>query len=251
MERPFTWYELLPPELRLLVPEHIFFSSVVMVALVALAFFAGRALRRHGDPVIPDERLSLRNVLELVVDFVVALSDSIIGKKGRRYVSLFGSFFVFILASNLSGLIPGFAPPTANWNITLGLAVVSFAAYNVFGFAEHGIGYTRHFLGPMTELPSTRRKVFALLLVPVLILSVLFFFVLEGFSHVFRMLSLSLRLFGNIFGDHMVIEEFIRLTKVAVPVLFYALGAMVSIIQAFVFTVLSVIYVALAISHEH
>jgi len=90
-----------------------------------------------------------------------------------------------------------------------------------------------------------------LLFVPVLLLSVVFFFILEGSSHLFRPVSLSLRLFGNMFGDHQVLEAFIDLTKLVVPVLFYILGALVSVIQAFVFTVLSVVYVALAISHEH
>jgi len=189
--------------------------------------------------------------MEFLLGLVVSLSDSVIGKKGRKYVSLFGSFFLFILFANLLGLIPGFSPPTGNLNTTLGLALVSFGAYNFFGFKENGLGYIKQFTGPMTSLPSTRSKIMSLLLLPVLLLSILFFFVLEGSSHLFRPVSLSLRLFGNMFGDHQVLEAFIELTKIVIPVLFYILGALVSVIQAFVFTVLSVIYVALAISHEH
>jgi len=162
----------------------------------------------------------------------VGLSDGIIGLKGRKYVHLFGSFFIFILTANLFGLLPGFSPPTNNLNTTLGLGLVSFCAYHYFGMREHGAGYIKQFLGPM------------LVLAP-------FFLVLEGISHLVRPFSLALRLFGNMFGDHLVVEIFTDLTKVGVPVLFYILGALVSVIQAFVFTLLSVIYVAMAISHEH
>lgn len=251
MEHPFTWHNLLPHSLQLFLPQHIFFSLLVMIFLVILAAGARRALVRSSDPVIPEEGLSLRNLMEMLVDFVVGLSDSIMGKKGRKYVPLFGTFFFFILTANLSGLLPGFSPPTNNFNITLGLGLVSFVAYNTFGFREHGKGYIKQFIGPMTSLPSSPKKVLSLLFVPILVVSVSFFFILESISHFVRPLSLGLRLFGNIFGDHLVVEIFTELTKVVIPVAFYLLGALVSVIQAFVFTLLSVIYVAMAISHEH
>jgi F-type H+-transporting ATPase subunit a len=249
-EHPFTWYSLLPHPLNLL-PEHTFTALLAMVVVVMLALTARGAAPGSKDRVIPDERLSVRNLMEFLVGLVVSLSDGVIGKKGRKYVSLFGSFFLFILVANLLGLVPGFSPPTSNLNTTLGLALVSFAAYNFFGFKEHGFGYLKQFIGPMTSLPATSKKILSLLFAPVLLLSIGFFFILEGSSHLFRPVSLSLRLFGNMFGDHQVLEAFMELTKIAVPVLFYALGALVSVIQAFVFTILSVIYVALAISHEH
>jgi len=250
MEHPFTWHAVLPYPLSLL-PEHTFMALVVMLLLVVLSFAARLAMARSQDPIVPEGGLSIRNLLEVLVELVVGLSDGIIGRKGRKYVPLFGSFFLFILLANLLGLVPGFSPPTSNLNTTLGLALVSFAAYNFFGFQEHGPGYIKQFIGPMTTIPSTRRKVLTLLFMPLLLLSVGFFFILEAFSHAFRPVSLSLRLFGNMFGDHEVLSAFIDLTKVLVPVLFYALGALVSVVQAFVFTILSVIYVALAISHEH
>jgi F-type H+-transporting ATPase subunit a len=145
---------------------------------------------------------------------------------------LFGSFFAFILTANLMGLIPGFAPPTSNLNTTLGLGIVSFCAYNFFGVRTHGVGYAKHFMGPV------------LFLAPL-------FIILEGVSHLVRPVSLGLRLFGNMFGDHLAVEIFTDLSKIGVPVIFYLLGTLVSLIQAFVFTLLSVIYVAMAISHEH
>jgi F-type H+-transporting ATPase subunit a len=250
MEHPFSWYALLPYPL-IVLPEHSFTASVVMVLLVLLALLARSALSPSEDPVLPDEGISVKNVMELLIGIVVSLSDGVMGKKGRRYVPLFGSFFLFILLANLIGLVPGFSPPTSNLNTTLGLALVSFAAYNCFGFKANGWGYIKQFIGPMHSLPPTRNRFIGLLFVPVLALSIAFFFVLEGSSHLFRPVSLSLRLFGNMFGDHQVLEAFMDLTKLVVPVLFYILGALVSVIQAFVFTVLSVIYVALAISHEH
>ncbi|MEK7228961.1 MAG: F0F1 ATP synthase subunit A [Candidatus Binatota bacterium] len=231
MEHPFMWYDILPSPLRLL-PQHTFTALLVMTLLLVLACLARRSLSQSADPVVPEDGVSVRNVFELLVELIVGLSDGIIGLKGRKYVHLFGSFFIFILTANLFGLLPGFSPPTNNLNTTLGLGLVSFCAYHYFGMREHGAGYIKQFLGPM------------LVLAP-------FFLVLEGISHLVRPFSLALRLFGNMFGDHLVVEIFTDLTKVGVPVLFYILGALVSVIQAFVFTLLSVIYVAMAISHEH
>jgi F-type H+-transporting ATPase subunit a len=250
VEHSFLWYDLLPESLRFF-PQHTLTALLVMVVLLVLAALARRSLRRAEAPVIPEAGLSLRNVAEVLVELVVALSDGIMGKKGRKYIHLYGSFFIFILAANLSGLVPGFSPPTNNFNVTLGLGLVSFVAYNYLGAREHGFGYIKQFIGPMTSLPDGSKKILTLLFVPVLVISAFFFSILEGISHLVRPVSLSLRLFGNMFGDHLVVEIFTELTKVVVPVLFYLLGALVSVIQAFVFTLLSVIYVAMALSHEH
>jgi F-type H+-transporting ATPase subunit a len=251
MEHPFTWHSLLPTGLQSAIPQHTFFAFLAVVALVVFAWRARAALARADDPTVPTEGLGSQNLAELLVEFMVRQSDAIIGKPGRKYVPLFGSFFIFILLTNLSGLLPGFSPPTSNLNTTLGLAVVSFVTYNVIGVREQGVAYFKHFFGPMTGLPATKSRFGSLLFVPVLLISASFFFILETASHLFRPLSLSLRLFGNMFGDHMVIEVFIDLTKLVVPIAFYGLGTLVSLIQAFVFTMLTMIYVALAISHGH
>jgi len=248
MHHPFTWYFLLPEEFQHLLGEHTFFALVVALLVLLFAVKARAALAAAKDPVIPGAGLGARNIAELLVQLVVSQSDSIIGKEGRKYVPYFGSFFIFILFGNLMGLLPGFGSPTANLNTTIGLALCSFAGYNVIGARQQGVAYLKHFFGPMTSLPA-RSLIGKIALLPVLVVSVLFFFILEGFSHVFRPVSLSLRLFGNMMGDHQVIEAFIGLTKLVVPVAFYAMGTLVSVIQAFVFTLLSMIYVALAISH--
>jgi F-type H+-transporting ATPase subunit a len=251
MEHPFTWHNLLPPGWQAFIPQHTFFALLAMVMLVVFAWRARTALARANDPVIPSSRLDVKNLAELLVGFVVSQSDAIIGPKGRKYLPLFGSFFAFILLSNLFGLLPGFSPPTSNLNTTLGLALISFFAYNFFGLREQGTAYLKHFLGPMTSLPGGKSALVSLLFIPVLLISTSFFLILELASHLFRPLSLSLRLFGNMFGDHMVIEVFVELTKLVIPVAFYGLGTLVSVIQAFVFTMLSMIYVTLAVSHGH
>lgn len=250
MEHPFTWHTLLPEGWQHALPQHTFFAAVAAVLVIIFAWRARAALARAQNPVVPAEGLGARNIAELVVQLVVSQSDAIIGKSGRKYAPFFGTFFCFILLGNLLGLVPGFAPPTGNLNTTVGLALVSFIGYNVIGLREQGINYVKHFFGPMTRLPA-QSFLGKIALVPVLLVSVMFFFILEAFSHGFRPVSLSLRLFGNMMGDHQVIEAFTDLTKLIIPVAFYAMGTLVSVIQAFVFTLLSMIYVALAVSHGH
>jgi F-type H+-transporting ATPase subunit a len=247
MEHPFTWYNLLPESLQHLIGDHTFFAVIAAVLVIWIALKARTALVKAQDPVVPAAELGSRNIAELIVQLVVSQSDQIIGKQGRKYVPFFGTFFFFILLSNLLGLLPGFAPPTGNLNTTVGLALCSFIGYNVIGVREQGMSYFKHFVGPMTSLPGSSLGS-KLAFVPLLLISVTFFFILEAFSHGFRPVSLSLRLFGNMMGDHEVIGAFIGLTKLVIPVAFYALGTLVCLIQAFVFTLLSMIYVALAIS---
>ena len=250
MEHPFTWYNLLPEFVQHGIGDHTFFALVAAFLLVLFALAARSALARAQDPAVPAAEIGSRNIAELLLQLVVTQSDQIIGKQGRKYVPFFATFFIFILTSNLLGLLPGFAAPTGNLNTTVGLALCSFIGYNVIGVREQGAAYAKHFFGPMTSLPGSS-ILGKIAFLPVLLISVVFFFILEAFSHGFRPVSLSLRLFGNMMGDHEVITAFIDLTKVIVPVAFYAMGTLVSVIQAFVFTLLSMIYVALAISHGH
>jgi F-type H+-transporting ATPase subunit a len=231
MEHPFTWYSLLPYPISNIAEPNVT-AVVVAVVLIGLALAFRRSLRAANDPIIPEEGITVRNAMEVLVEIVVGLSDSIIGKKGRKYVPLFGSLFLFILIGNFFGLIPGITPPTSSFFSNLGMGLVVFVAYHYFGVRENGGRYFKQFMGPM------------LLLAPLFIL-------IEFFSHVFRPISLSIRLFGNMFGDHLVLEIFSNLTKLVIPVAFYILGSLVSVIQAAVFTILTVIYVAMAISHEH
>ncbi len=230
MEHAFTWVANIP--LLSALPAHVATSLLVMVGLVGFALLARRGIARAADPLVPDAGLTARNLAEILVEAMTTLAQGVIGPDGRRYVHLFASFFLFILTANLLGLLPGFAPPTDNFNITFALGVVSFTAYNYYGVKTHGFSYLKQFIGPV------------IILAPLMI-------IVEGFSHVFRPVSLGIRLFGNMFADHLVLTIFTSLTKVGVPIMFYLLGAFVSLVQALVFTLLSVTYVALAVSHEH
>ncbi len=240
----------MPEGLQHLFGDHTFFAIVAALLLILFAIKARGALAKASDPVVPAAELGSRNIAELIVQLIVSQSDAIIGKVGRKYVPFYGTFFFFILISNLMGLLPGFAPPTGNLNTTIGLAVISFIGYNFIGLREQGVGYLKHFVGPMTSLPGSS-LISKLAFVPLLLISVGFFFLLELISHGFRPVSLALRLYGNMMGDHEVIGAFISLTKLVVPVVFYFMGTLVCLIQAFVFTLLSMIYVALAVSHGH
>lgn len=230
MEHGFSWVQQIPG-LNLLEP-HTATALLVMVGLLVFALRARQQLAGAPNQVVPDEGFSARNIGEVVTEFITNLSESVIGHDGPKYVPLFGSLFVFILGSNLMGLIPGFTPPTDNFNVTLALGVVAFVAYNYYGLQAHGIAYLKQFMGPL------------LLLAPLMI-------VVELFSHLFRPASLAIRLYGNMFADHLLLGIFTDLTKVLIPVIFYLLGTFVSLVQALVFTLLTMVYVGLAISHDH
>jgi len=226
MEHGFTWLGSLG------LPDAIATSLLVAMGLILFAVVVRGRLAAAVQSVEPEDGVTLRNVAETFVEAIQGLAEGVIGHGAEKYVPLLATFFIFILISNLLGLVPGFAPPTSNFNITFALGLVSFVAYNYYGARAHGVGYAKQFLGPM------------LLLAPLMLL-------VEIFSHAFRPISLGIRLFANMFADHKVVEMFTNLTKVGVPVIFYLLGSFVSVVQAFVFTMLSAIYIALAISHDH
>jgi len=230
MEHGFSWVGTIPGLAAL--PPHLATALLVMIGLTIFAFRVRAQLARTADPTVPDAGFSARNVAEVVTEMITNLAEGILGHDAPKYVPLFGSLFLFILVANLVGLIPGFTPPTDNFNITLALGAVSFVAYNVYGVRAHGIGYLKQFTGPL------------LVLSPLMI-------VVEAFSHLFRPASLAIRLYGNMFADHLLLGIFTDLTKLVVPVVFYVLGTFVSLVQALVFTLLTMVYVGLAISHDH
>lgn len=229
MEHGFTWMEALgvPPGYA-----HTATAALVAAIVIIVARAARSGLERAKDPAVPDGRLTARELLDAVTGFTRDLAESIIGHGAERYVPFFATLFVYILFCNLMGLVPGFVPPTDNLNTTFGLALVSFVFYNYYGFREHGAKYVNQFLGPV------------LWIAPLMI-------VVELFSHAFRPISLALRLYGNMFADHLVLGIFTDLTYFVIPVAFLVLGTLVSVVQAFVFTLLSMVYVALAVSHDH
>ena len=230
MEHGFSWVGVIPGLKEM--PAHTATVLLVMAGLLLFALRVRRQLAAAADPTVPAANLSARNIAELIVEMISNLAQGVVGNEAGRYVPFFASLFIFILVANLAGLLPGFTPPTDNFNITFGLGVVSFLAYNYYGVRAHGFAYLKQFMGPL------------LLLAPLMI-------VVEGFSHLFRPASLAIRLFGNMFADHLLLGIFTDLTRVVVPVVFYLLGTFVSLVQALVFTLLTMVYVGLAISHEH
>ncbi len=232
MEEHFTWFSVIPG-VNLLPPQTAG-AFLVTGLLIFWAFRARQQAAACADPIVPDGTMTARNGSEIFVEqFLAMVIEPVLGKKGRRYAHLYGTFFLFIVVSNMLGLIPGFSPPTSNINITLALGLTSFVMYNYFGFETHGPGYLRHFLGPIWWL--------AVLMLP-----------LEIVDNLLRPITLNLRLLMNMFADHLVLGIFTDLTKLVIPVAFLGLGLFVSVIQAFVFTLLSLVYVALATAvHEH
>lgn len=225
----FLWVDHIPG--LSLLPGHIATSLIVSAVLILFAYTAKKQMDAAADVAVPDDSLTFRNMAELLTQGVADMAEGVLGEKAHNYIHLYGSFFLFILVANLSGLLPGFSPPTSNFNVTLALGVLSFVAYNFYAFQEQGLAYLKHFVGPIWWL--------GILMVP-----------LELIDNFVRPFSLSLRLFGNMTGDHVVLEIFTDLTKVGIPVVFYALGAFVSLVQAFVFTLLSMVYVSLAVAHD-
>ena len=203
---------------------------------------AAASLKRAKNPLTPEARLTLRNMFDLFSEFIIELSDRTMGKENRKYIPFVATIFIYILCMNFMGLLPGFSQPTSNITINLGIALVVFTVYNYWGIRENGlIKYLQHFCGPFS--------VFS----PWAVLAI-FLFVLEMFSNFIRPFTLSLRLFGNMTADHAVLSAFTDLTKIGVPVIFYVLGTVISSIQAFVFSLLTMVYIKLAIgdhSSEH
>lgn len=228
-ETPPTWFSLVP-YLRNL-PPYVAGALLVCVVLTVVSLLVHRSLRRRVSP-IPEDTLTLANVAEMLMEFLAGLADDVIGHNGRKYLPLIASIFTYILVCNILGLIPGFSPPTMNINTNLACAITVFLAYNYYGFREHGVKYINQFLGPLLPM--------AVIFLPV-----------ELFSQAFRPVTLSVRLFANMFADHNVIEAFGHLSRIVVPVPFMFLGLFVALVQAFVFALLAAVYISLAVSHEH
>ena len=213
--------------------EHIGAVVIVLGILLAFAAKVRPSLADTDNAVTPDDGMTARSVAEAFVEGIVGIAQSAIPGDVQRYVPLLATFFAFILVANLLGLVPGFAPPTSTFNITFALGCVAFGAYHTYGVKAQGLGaYLKHFLGPVVFIA------------PLML-------IIEIFSHGFRPVSLGVRLYANMFADHTVIEMFTDLTRAVIPVAFYMLGAFVCLIQSFVFTMLSAIYISGAVAHGH
>ncbi len=236
MEHGITWGELLLEPLghflaeRGIDPEPAIDALFVSVLLILLAYFGGRRFRK--GLVQPDGKTGFSFVVEVIVGRMLAFLEGIIHHGARKVFFLLGTFALFILFNNLLGLVPGFNPPTDQFNVTVVLALMTFVTAHYLGIREHGWAYIKKFLGPVWWL--------APLMFPI-----------ELVSHLVRPLSLAMRLFGNMTGDHKVVAVFTLLLPLGLPIPFMGLGIFVSVLQAFVFVLLSAVYFQDALDHPH
>jgi len=175
----------------------------------------------------------LRHFAEVITEWLDGFVAQVSELHGaRKYVPFFGSLFLFILAANFIGLIPGLTPPTNDTDLTFALGGICFVYYLYQGFAYQGPKYLLSFFGPLWWLSW-------------------FMVIIEVADNLFRPFSLGIRLFANMFADHHVLTLFTGLTWILVPVAFYALGSIVCVVQALVFTILAISYVRMAAAAHH
>jgi F-type H+-transporting ATPase subunit a len=200
--------------------------EVFVCLLLILFFLVVRARLSVENPG------GLQHLVEMTNEFINEQADQVIGHGYERYVPYLTALGYFILIGNLLGLVPGFESPTADVSVPLGCALTTFAYYQLHGIRHHGWRYIKQFLGPVGGL--------AWLMFPI-----------EVVSHVARILSLSVRLFANMFAGDMVTLAFFSLVPILVPVAFLALHLGVALVQAFIFVMLTMVYIGMAVSEEH
>jgi len=225
MEHPILFLDVIFGKFNLHIPPHVTYAWIVSLILLGLGLLASRRIS-----LIPK---GAQNVFELVVGGLEEFMVEITGEEGRAFFPYIATVFLFIMFCNLIGLIPGFLSPTANINTTLSLALCTFAYKHFLGIKYHGAKYIKHFLGPIPAL--------APLFLPI-----------EIIGHFARVLSLTLRLFGNIMGEDLVLAILLFLAGMflaPLPMMF--LAVFTSVVQAFVFTLLSMMYFAGSMEHAH
>ena len=208
------------------IPNYIAMELIAIFVLITMAL----VLRSVLSVEHPGK---FQQIMEVAVGFVQGFSKEIIGHGSERYVALLGTLGMFILFCNVLGLIPTLETPTAHIQVTLGCAVTAFLYYNAQGIRHHGVlGYLKHFAGPVWWL--------AILIFPV-----------EIISNVFRLLSLSVRLYANMFVGSLLEQVFTKLIPIAVPAAMMGLHVFVSCIQAYIFMLLPAVYISIATAEEH
>jgi F-type H+-transporting ATPase subunit a len=207
------------------VPHYVSYAFLASIILVSTAFMVRRSLQ-----LVPS---GLQNFMESVVEGLLNLCEENIGHHwAKPLFPLIGTIALFIAVCNFMGLIPGFASPTSNINNNAAMAITVFFATHYYGIRVHGFGYIKHFLGPIWWLSPLM-------------------FIIEGIGHLVRPLTLSVRLFGNMVAKHIILLVLAGLAPWFIPTLILALGTLVSIIQAFVFTLLTTLYLAGAVEEAH
>jgi len=207
------------------IPDHVIMALLVLLISTVLFAVASRRISR-------DNPGPLQHFLEMLVGGLKGLLRDIIGHDGDRYLTIIGAFTVFIFLSNIFGLFFFLQPPTSNTNTTFALSISAFLFYNVEGIRRQGVvGYLKHFMGPV------------LWLAPLM-------FIIEIIGNFARILSLGVRLFGNIFGEHTATGIFTGLVPILAPMPMMALGIFGALLQTYVFIMLTTVYIAGAVAAE-
>lgn len=211
------------------IPDYLVMVAVIVIGITALLLVVRSQLRVENPG-------TLQVVLEDIYGALKGLLIENVGPKGPKYLPLIGTVGLFIFVGNMLGKIPGFMSPTANINVTLGCAITVWVYYHLHGIKEQGIfAYVKHFAimpgAPVWTAPLV--------------------FVIEVISHVSRVMSLSLRLFGNIFGEEMVVLIIGSIVPFIAPIPMMVLGVVTGSLQAFIFVMLTIIYIAAAVHTDH
>ena len=223
MEHPLNLTSFLPASI-----QHHYLHVIMLLVAVLIIFIMGlyaRTLRKE----VPGKA---QNFFEVLVSGINNLAVDVMGPEGKPYIPVVFGIGLYVAVSNLMALIPGLIPPTSNMNTTAAPAIFVFLLYNFIGIKKHGAGYIKHFLGPLVWLAP-------------------FMIIIEFISHLARPLSLTMRLFGNIAGEDLVVVILFMLVPIIVPLPMFFLMIFTSVLQAFVFMMLTMVYIAGALEEAH
>ena len=218
----FSYLEFLEKSFH--IPMHVSYTVLIMIMLTVCAYLATRRVN-----IFPGK---FQNVMEVVISGIDSLVTDTMGHEGRKFFPLIATIGLFILTSNLLGLVPGFEAPTANLNTNASMAIIVFCMTHIMGVKIHGAKYIKQFMGPVWWLT------------PLMI-------IIELVSHLVRPLSLTVRLFGNIEGGHIVVAVLFLLAPFLIPLPILFLKIFISVIQTLVFMLLSMMYIAGAMEEAH
>ena len=223
MEHPLNITALLPADL-----QHGYLQVVMLfIALVIITILGLMTLGMRRE--IPTKSQSF---VEGIIVFVYDLGENIMGKEGRAYIPFIFGIGMYVAISNLIGIVPGLAAPTSNMNTTAAPAIAVFLLYNYIGIKKHGVHYIKQFTGPV------------LVLAPLII-------IIEFITHLARPLSLTMRLFGNIAGEDLVLVLLFFLVPLLVPIPMMGMIVFTSLLQTYVFMMLSMVYISGALEEAH
>lgn len=220
--------------------------AIAIALLVTASFVVRRQLAAAHGGVVPDEGVTLRNVVEMIVEALASLARNTMGPEWQRWFPFAGAMFFFILVGNLMGLVPGVGSPTGDVNTAGAWAIISYLLFNYVGLRKHGLKhYLIKYMGPSFYTWDVAGR--HIHIRPLFWL----FFPLETVLDAVRMVTLTIRLIANMFADHAVVGVFLVMVPVGIPAIFLGLGLLVCVLQAFVFSLLTMVYINLALQEAH